>query len=809
MKQDDTESARLMYLAARRRKAQRMMRIHAKRRVTLSGPDKKDSGHEHAAHYLELRKQKADLRKNLRPTASSFRYAESYDFAPVGYFLFDNLGMVRDVNKAGEDLLGRSKHLLLNKSFCEFLDDGPDREIFRAHLNNVFLRKALQTCEVHIKADRATPLYAQLHSVLAEDAGVGAGFVSTIAVDISERKLAEETCKEMSAKLHTLIQSMPDAVFFKDSRRRYAIVNSAFEEFVTLDQKMILGKTVDEVMPADYAKNCNQRDEAVIKSGKPLCIEDAVTNRKGMKKIFSTIKAPLYDPQGNLLGLLGVSRDVTESKRFEAALQQSETNYRTLMDQASDGIAIADPQGRYIDVNSRMCEMTGYLREEFLQLSVKDLLDPDNGSKDPLGLSELAAKQAILTERLMRRKDGSTFPSEISAKILPDGSLYAAFRDITEQEQTVDALRVTEDTLRTVTNSVKDAIVIMDDEDKVSFWNPAAEKMFDIASYEALGLKMHELIAPQRYLDAYQRGISAYKTTGRGSLIGKTFEIVARKKDGTEFPVEISLSSIRFKDKWYAAGIMRDISERKKAEEQLRRSHDELENLVTERTAELTMANEQLRNLSVYLQNARENERTTIAREIHDDLGQSLTALKIDFSLLRKRLPAADKTIAEKAESIAGLIEATTQSVKRISSDLRPGILDHLGLTAAIEWQAEEFEKRTGIPCTTVFKPREIVLDKDRTTTVFRIFQETLTNIARHAQATKVSVHLKVQTDGLMLQVQDNGIGISEKQISDPKSLGLIGIRERVNYWGGLLTIDGARPKGTMITVWIPLNEKN
>jgi signal transduction histidine kinase len=197
-----------------------------------------------------------------------------------------------------------------------------------------------------------------------------------------------------------------------------------------------------------------------------------------------------------------------------------------------------------------------------------------------------------------------------------------------------------------------------------------------------------------------------------------------------------------------------------------------------------------------------------IAREIHDDLGQSLTALKIDFSLLRKKLPPADKTVAEKAESIAGLIEATTQSVKRISSDLRPGILDHLGLTAAIEWQAGEFEKRTGISCTCVFEPEEIALDKDRTTTVFRVFQETLTNIARHAQATEVSVHLSVQTDGLMLHVEDNGVGISEKQIADPKSLGLIGIRERVNYWGGLLTIDGIRDKGTTITVWIPLDTR-
>ncbi len=162
----------------------------------------------------------------------------------------------------------------------------------------------------------------------------------------------------------------------------------------------------------------------------------------------------------------------------------------------------------------------------------------------------------------------------------------------------------------------------------------------------------------------------------------------------------------------------------------------------------------------------------------------------------------------EKAESMAQLIETTMQSVKKISTDLRPGILDHLGLTAAIEWQAEEFEKRTGIPCTAVFEPDEIVLDKDRTTTVFRIFQETLTNIARHAEATEVSVVLKKRSDRLVLQVRDDGKGISEKHMSDPKSLGLIGIRERVHYWGGSLTIRGIRDKGTTVTVQLPLDSR-
>jgi PAS domain S-box-containing protein len=689
MNQDDTLVTSLVNLAALRREVRLKAKIQSKNSGGIAAWGKKGFSHVLRAHYLGLKKKNRALRRALDELASrQCRYADLFELAPVGYFMLDIRGLILEVNKTGAALLESSREMLLRKSFCEFLVETGDLQKFHSHIKDVFLKQAAQICEVRLQTNTMVPLYAQIHSVAAENTDGKSGIIRMTVIDISERRLAEEALKEMNAKL-----------------------------------------------------------------------------------------------------------------------QQSETNYRMLMDHASDGIAVADPQGRYVDVNSRMCEMMGYSREQFLKLTIMDMLEREEAPVSS-GLPELTVEKTILTERTMRRKDGSTFPSEISARVLPDGRLHATFRDITERKQTAYALKVTEDTLRTVTNSVKDAIVIMDHEEKVSFWNPAAEKMFGIASYEALGLKMHELIAPRRYLDAYHRAISAYQATGTGPLIGKTFEIVARKKDGTEFPVEVSLSSIRFKDKWYAAGIMRDISERKKAEELLRRSHDELESLVTERTAELTMLNEELRNLSVYLQNAREDERTMIAREIHDDLGQSLTALKIDFSLLRKKLPPADKTVAEKAESIAGLIEATTQSVKRISSDLRPGILDHLGLTAAIEWQAGEFEKRTGISCTCVFEPEEIALDKDRTTTVFRVFQETLTNIARHAQATEVSVHLSVQTDGLMLHVEDNGVGISEKQIADPKSLGLIGIRERVNYWGGLLTIDGIRDKGTTITVWIPLDTR-
>ena len=233
-----------------------------------------------------------------------------------------------------------------------------------------------------------------------------------------------------------------------------------------------------------------------------------------------------------------------------------------------------------------------------------------------------------------------------------------------------------------------------------------------------------------------------------------------------------------------------DTTERKKTEEELKRSQT------------------QLRNLTAHLQSVREEERTLIAREMHDELGQALTAMKMDLSWLDKRLPKDQKPLFEKTKSMSKLADATLQTVKKISGELRPGLLDDLGLPAAIEWQAEEFHTRTGTKCEITVDPEDIILDKDRSTAIFRIFQETLTNVARHAKATKVKVSLKEKAGKIELKVRDNGKGITEEQVSNPTSFGLIGIRERTYYLGGNVVIKGLKDKGTTLTIRIPLPKK-
>ncbi len=231
---------------------------------------------------------------------------------------------------------------------------------------------------------------------------------------------------------------------------------------------------------------------------------------------------------------------------------------------------------------------------------------------------------------------------------------------------------------------------------------------------------------------------------------------------------------------------------------------------VTERTVveqELKNSREQLRILLAHLQSVREDERTRISREIHDELGQSLTALKIDLSWLLKRLNKEQKPLVEKAELMSNLIDMNIQTVKRISAELRPGLLDDLGLPAAFEWQAEDFQKRTGIHCEIKIRPEDIALDRNLSTAIFRIFQETLTNVVRHAKARNVTVTLTKKREEFLLEVKDDGKGITEKQISSPKSIGLIGMRERVHFFGGGVKISGKKDKGTVVTVTIPIKK--
>jgi len=213
---------------------------------------------------------------------------------------------------------------------------------------------------------------------------------------------------------------------------------------------------------------------------------------------------------------------------------------------------------------------------------------------------------------------------------------------------------------------------------------------------------------------------------------------------------------------------------------------------------------DQLRALAARVHSAREEERTRIAREIHDELGQALTAIKIDFTSLLSDLSEDQGFRAERSQSILKLLDETLHSVQRIATELRPAILDVLGLVAAMEWATQEFQTRTGTKCQIILPDADVALDPERATALFRIFQETLTNVARHADATQVDVRLAGENGDLILEVHDNGKGITEEQASAEVSLGILGMRERILLLGGTLTISGTPETGTTVRVLVP-----
>ena len=212
----------------------------------------------------------------------------------------------------------------------------------------------------------------------------------------------------------------------------------------------------------------------------------------------------------------------------------------------------------------------------------------------------------------------------------------------------------------------------------------------------------------------------------------------------------------------------------------------------------------QLRALTARLQTVREDERTRVAREVHDELGQALTAIKLEFTALLRDLRAVEGPVSQRSQSILKLLDEAIQSIRRIATELRPGILDDIGLVAAVEWAAEEFQARTGIKCHLNQPDADIGMDTETATALFRIVQETLTNVARHANSTEVNIRLADEHGQLILEVRDNGRGISEEQLSGNRSLGILGMRERVLLIGGELTISGSPGQGTIVRVRIP-----
>ncbi len=398
--------------------------------------------------------------------------------------------------------------------------------------------------------------------------------------------------------------------------------------------------------------------------------------------------------------------------------------------------------------------------------------------------------------------------------------------DITERKRIEDALKASEVRYRRLFETAKDGILILDaDTGRITDANPFLQELLGYSHSELLGKMLWE-IGPFRDIAA-SRG--AFRKLQRKEYI-RYDNLPLETKGRRHRHVEFISNVYRVNGTRGIQCNIRDITARHQAEVALANASKELERRVDERTAELLAANklmkkmldegkrteekltssrERLRNLSRRLQSVLEEERTRISREIHDELGQALTALKLDLSLMKRSLDSdglagQSAKIHEMERAVIHII----RTVRRIATELRPGILDVAGVAAAIEWMAKDFQQRTGIGCKVAIRAVDKISDAVLPTAIFRIAQEALTNVMRHAAASQVNVSLKKKGGTLVLEVKDNGVGILEGRVFDAKSLGLIGIRERVLRLGGEAVISGKPGEGTLVRVTLPIGKR-
>ena len=398
--------------------------------------------------------------------------------------------------------------------------------------------------------------------------------------DITDRKKVEDALRESELFLSSLLQSIPAPVFYKDLHGRYLGFNQAFEVFFGKTQEALIGKSVFDVSPIELARIYHEKDAVLFGRPGTQVYESQVKDARGELREVVFHKASLTNDSGGVTGLVGVILDITEGKQAEAALKESEARFRSYFELPFIGIAITSPEKGWLEVNAGLCDMLGYTAQELAGLTWAALTHADDLDADMAQFNSMLAGKIDKygLEKRFIRKDGEIVWTNLSVGCVrePGGSVkyvVALLQDITRRklaelvgERAEAALRAEEARMRAISESAQDAILMMNPQGDISFWNPAAERIFGYAAGEAIGQNLHALIAPKRYHTSYQKALPRFSRTGGGSAVGKTLELEALCKDGREITVELSLSALELPDGWHAVGIMRNITERKRTD---------------------------------------------------------------------------------------------------------------------------------------------------------------------------------------------------------------------------------------------------
>ncbi|HZW02492.1 MAG TPA: PAS domain S-box protein, partial [Anaerolineaceae bacterium] len=475
-------------------------------------------------------------------------------------------------------------------------------------------------------------------------------------------------------------------------------------------------------------------------------------------------------------------------KKLSLELEKSEEKYRNIVETTEEGICTFDRKGNFFFVNQKFTDMTGYHLSELIERPYGDMLNEQGKQiiEDKIKNRKMGMRENYELQLLTR--SGHQIWVNVAANPIfdPEGNYTGAlamYTDITDRIRLQEELRKSAEYYRILFQQSPHPYQALNENGCLMDVNDVWLETLGYARADVINRWFGDFLCAEdqpRFAEQYRQ----FLTQGEINDLGFRMRRKRGEYIDISFDGRVGKTETGSFDQAYC--LWRDVSLMRKAQAALLASEDKL------------------RALTNYLQTAIENDRAHLAREIHDEFGQLLTGLKMDLAWCKRNNPD-NRKLLERFESMNAYIDEAIKISRRLSSELRPGLLDDLGLIPALEWYIGEFRKRSDIECQFISPENEPVLETALKTTVFRIFQESLTNIARHAQATRARVSLQFEHDFVKVEIVDDGRGITPGEINNNRSLGLLGMQERARQKGGFVEISRNTDKGTTVNAWIPI----
>ena len=648
----------------------------------------------------------------------------------------------------------------------------------------------------------------------------------TSTIDITERKLAEKKLSASETRYRRLFSTVPAPIMvFRLEDGRFVDCNEAAAQ--------LYGYTREEFFKlrhADITDEPQRSAKSIQKVAQGKLSKIPIRwHRKKDGTIFPVeISGGSFELEGQRL-IFGVIKDITE--QYESQ-KEKEKKYQTLIETTQTGYLIMDSEGKVIDANQEYVKLSGHKTlKEIIGRSVLEWTAVHDRARNKVEIANCLKRGFVRGLEIKYAVKGKKVPIEIHGTVMKTGQskmILSLCRDISERKQIEEALLESENRYRTAIEQSNDGIMIS----KGVILFQVNKKLLEMFGYatpeEVVGQSIANFIAPQDR----QRVLTYARKRNRNKTAPSKYEFQGLKKNGELIDLETSAAKIILRRENFIMSVIRDITARKKIEKSLQKDHDTLEERVKTRTRQLQYANEhlireikerkgiekdlreskdQLKRLSNQLINAQEIEKKRLAIELHDDLGQSLVGLKFHLSTIKNKSDAHSAKLKQEITHAIESVDLMTENVRRLSRDLRPAVLEHLGLLEALQWLWNDFSTRYQIKVIKKIKGSPFNFTKDQEIMIFRIFQEALTNIRKHTQANRVVIDLDQKNGSAVFSIKDNGKGFNLKAVKGKKSLdgglGLTAITERAIMAGGTLELTSEVGQGTTIVFSIPLKQ--